>query len=144
MDRFSLDILRLIFSFGYAEHRRHVSVINEKIKDIDFSRQRLFEMIEDDVMQYCPQLHFSYQMFQIYPHHIKRKLFKLCVSCYCCDVHCSNRPRNIHYIENTPACSSIKNCTCPCRSYARLIHDSYVKPVLKNNYKSSSVIHYLF
>jgi hypothetical protein len=143
MNELPLELIRHIFSFGDPAHRRHVRVLNEKIKDIQFTRQRIFNMIFEDAVIYsnlnstCIAFGII-NVFKMCPLHVKRKIFKLCTTCVCCETHCSNKPRTLDYSNNTPFQHGSR-CLCYCRSFARKMYKAYRFPI-ENVYSEQSII----
>ncbi len=142
MNKLPNEIIRLIFSFGYPEHRQHVRVLNEKIKNNQFIRSCIFDMIYDDIYMFIRLnpifSHGITKVFKMYPLQVKRKIFSLCITCVCCETHCSNRPRTLDYTSTTPFQVGTR-CGCRCRSIARRIHAAYRFPV-EHSYSSHSIV----
>jgi hypothetical protein len=144
MNELPIDIIRRIFSFGDPMHRHHVRVLNEKIKDIQFTRQCVFNMIDDDVRFFIDLNPHTFvsgisEVLKLYPVHVKRKIFKFCTSCVCCATHCSNRPRTLDYESNTPIQPGDR-CECRCRSIARKIYRAHRFSTKKNMYSTMSIV----
>ena len=144
MNELPIDIIRRIFSFGDPAHRRHVHVLNEKIKDIQFTRQCIFNMIYEDVSFFIDLNPNTFaagisEVTKMYPLHVKRKIFKLCTTCVCCETHCSNRPRILEYNSNTQIQPGDR-CECSCRSIARRIYRAHRYSIKKNLYSTMSIV----
>ena len=144
MNELPLELIRHIFSFGDPMHRKHVLVLNEKIKDIQFTRHCIFNMIDDDVSFFINLNPITFnsgihEVTKMYPLHVKRKIFKLCTTCVCCATHCSNRPRMLDYNSNTPIQLGDR-CDCSCRSIARRIYRAHRYSIKKNLYSTMSIV----
>jgi hypothetical protein len=125
-------------------HRTHVRIVNEKIKQNQFIRKCVFDMVYEDVSLYIALNPTVFalgitKVMKMYPLHVKQKLFRLCTSCTCCATHCSNRPRFLDYTSNTPIQKG-NRCYCSCRSLARSLHHSYRFPVELTTYSNKSIV----
>ena len=122
------DVITLIYSFGYPEHREYMNKIGNQLRLFKYNINLLYE---NYLKLYRMDYLHSVQEFLTYAvdDEVLEDLFKQCTRCYCCSKHCHNRPNN--YYTNEVSIGENFNtdeiCHCKCRSLSRMIKRSIPK-----------------
>ena len=122
MEQLPEEIRRHIFSFGYAEYRKYMKNVCEKIE-----RDKVLHYhIDVLTTQYnCGGISNLEKLLKEVDPDILEKLFNQCVRCNCCTKHCNKRPKYIDGVELTFTENYDVGCKCKCRQMSRFIRRTY-------------------
>ena len=127
----SVDLVRLIYSFGEPKHRVLTMALAEELR-VDPN-----EIIQD-FMKRCEAKPSKWKLYTLYDYlreftraKLSKRLKRL-ERCYCCQRHNRNKPtihkgRMVVYkgvvTENMVAENIVARCECTCRHYSRIISE---------------------
>jgi hypothetical protein len=130
----NLDIIRLIYSFGYPNHRIYMKQIVDTFKDEQANREFNMECIIDDWNLYHQSKYYLSSMNILLSDLFNRSqqtiLLVQMIKCKCCTRHCHNKPfilnGNIIYKPNRIK-YTMYDCNCNCRHISRELFKCYKK-----------------
>jgi len=125
MEQMNSDLKRLIYSFGYPEHRVYMKEIVEYFKHQAFKREHNLKCIRRDFqvnihVSPCPLRQLLPELFNITQHEI---LLNQMIDCRCCTNHSHSKPvrgGDGYYTSEAPKTQK-EDCSCGCRNMARIL-----------------------
>ena len=140
----NIYLLRIIYSFGYPEHRLYMKRIVDDFKDEQNTREFNMECIMDDwALYYQSQYYhsgFDMLLSDLFNRQQQKVLLFQMIKCKCCTRHSHNKPillndRIIYYP------TSIKHtkdeCYCHCRHLSRNLWHCYKEHTSLHRLKDS-------
>lgn len=126
-----LDVIRLICSFGYPEHKTYMKEVCAEVRhQLSVLNHNMGLLQKEKLKMILPtgtQWFLKYEADK----NVLHDFFQQCIRCCCCSKHCNNRPTN--YLTDEVSVgenfSSGEPCHCKCRSISRDI-----KRALYENY----------
>lgn len=131
---FPLDVIRLIYSFGYPKYKKYMSEI---CSQISFPRLEYnLYMLKAEYYKFNNDQAMIWFFTNEVDEEVIKDLFKQCTKCCCCSKHCHNRPTN-YYTDEVSVGENFTTdeiCNCGCRSISRDI-----KRINSDNHKSRHI-----
>ena len=115
-----LDVIRLICSFGYPEHKQYMHQICAQLRyHLSGLLQHNLYVLKKELLKMVT--HTSAKTFLKYEadRTVLHDFLQQCVRCCCCSKHCHNRPTNSFTDEVSVGENSSTECPCKCRSISR-------------------------
>ena len=152
----NVDLLRLIFSFGYSNHRQYMREIVNEFKSDDDNRKFNMECIMDDWTLYVESqyYHSGINMFlaDLFNNQQQKSLLTQMIKCKCCTRHAHNKPIMLNdrfiYYETSIKYTKDPHCDCHCRHLSRNLWFCYKNHMSLNRlfnshfYRSPNEIYY--
>jgi len=139
------DLIRLIYSFGYPEHRTYMNEIVSHFDENNFKIENNIKCIRRDYNIYCGLTEYpsSLDMFitDLFSKEEQHILLKQMLSCRCCSRHSHSKPHNliIYCCDVVEETSTDVHCHCSCRHLSRCFMESILYHRCLNRYKQNPV-----
>jgi hypothetical protein len=141
----NVDLIRLIYSFGYPKHRQYMKCIVNQFACEEDVRRFNMECIMDDWVLYFESQYYpsAIDMFlsDLFNSQQQKALLRQMIKCKCCTRHSHNKPillnDRIIYYPTTIKHKRDPYCNCNCRSLSRSLWFCYKNHMSLNRLKDS-------
>lgn len=125
----NMDLRRLIYSFGYPQHRNHMNHIARYFRQKKRNTQFNIRCLRRDFALYNSDHHYISSLDQMLPDLLTFEeqyyLLNQMMDCRCCTRHSYGKPvRSMLWIEENMGRGDNVECSCWCRHMSRILNYS--------------------